>query len=246
MSKNRVTAVISLILLTTACAIIFARANSSAGLEATAADLPLDPDEPIAFIGHGAMFDLQGNEIAPSPQFLQEAQAYYLDKLSQLATPEQRAQLSTKQAALLTNTDLNVRDQMIAKAALIDWLIDEVQLADGGELQGKNNFIRGMIRDLYPDAADYAAGQESELSSLLDSQGLLRLPQSAAMSKLSSEAYIKSCEEAGVPRPPDWGSDKWMKMEDLDPHDLFVQLEGNNRTNWPNAAAYAYKDDDAS
>ena len=43
------------------------------------------PEGPIAYIGHGAMFDREGNEIAPSPEVIGQAQSFYIDQLLQLA-----------------------------------------------------------------------------------------------------------------------------------------------------------------
>jgi len=33
-----------------------------------------DPDEPIAYVGHGAFFDAAGRQITPTPEFVAKAQ----------------------------------------------------------------------------------------------------------------------------------------------------------------------------
>jgi hypothetical protein len=55
------------------------------------------------------------------------------------------------------------QDTLIINAALIDWLIREIPLADSGELQGKNNLIKARLRYrlFSPEVgAPYAAPKE--------------------------------------------------------------------------------------
>jgi uncharacterized repeat protein (TIGR01451 family) len=200
------------------------RTISGEELRETSNHAILDQDDPIAFIGHGAMFDLQGNEIEPTLDLLQEAQEYYSNKLSFLATPEQRAQLESKQAALFSGTELSTQRIMIVNSALIDWLIGEVQLNDAGATQGKNNLIKSMIQDLYSTDADYFLNGDSELNVLLNSQGLIRphVPESDIQAE--REDYLEQCKVAGVPRPPDWDltQSQWMSTGVLYEADLFI------------------------
>ena len=111
--------------------------------------------EPIAFIGHGAMFDEAGNLIDATPAFIEKAQTYYLENLSARLQPAQKKIFDAKRARYLDTYKRpsdeggqtgNKQDTLIINAALIDWLIIEGRFTDSGELQGKNNLIKARLR----------------------------------------------------------------------------------------------------
>ncbi|WP_157604273.1 hypothetical protein [Rhizobacter sp. Root1221] len=128
--------------------------------------------EPIAFIGHGAMFDEAGNLIQATPAFIEKAQIYYLENLSARLQPAQKRLFDTERARYLDTSKRprdeggqagNKQDTLIINAALIDWLIKEIPLADAGDLQGKNNLIKAKLRyRVFPPeiGAPYAAPKE--------------------------------------------------------------------------------------
>lgn len=128
--------------------------------------------EPIAFIGHGAMFDAAGNQIQATPAFIERAQTYYIGSLSAQLQPAQKAKFSAERARYLETykrpsdgggSEGVKQDTLIINAALIDWLIKEIPQGDFGDLQGKNNLIKAKLRyRLFPPevGAPYAAPQE--------------------------------------------------------------------------------------
>ena len=136
--------------------------------------------EPIAFIGHGVMFDEAGNPIQATPAFIEKAQTYYIENLSARLQPAQKSLFDAERARYLDTYKRpgdgggqagDQQDTLIINAALIDWLIKEIPLADAGALQGKNNLIKAKLRfRLYPPeiGAHYAAPKE--LLSLLRHQ----------------------------------------------------------------------------
>ena len=127
--------------------------------------------EPIAFIGHGAMFDDAGNQIQATPAFIERAQAFYIDTLSAQLQPAQKSKFSAERARYFEThkragdgggQEGVKQDTFIINAALIDWLIKEVPQGDFGDLQGKNNLIKAKLRyRLFPPeiGAPYAAPQ---------------------------------------------------------------------------------------
>jgi hypothetical protein len=136
--------------------------------------------EPIAFIGHGTMFDEAGNPIQATPAFIEKAQTYYLENLSARLHPAQKTTFEAKRARYLDTYKRpsdegsqagNKQDTLIINAALIDWLIIEVRFADSGELQGKNNLIKAKLRyRLFPPEAGALYAAPKELLNLLRHQ----------------------------------------------------------------------------
>lgn len=128
--------------------------------------------EPIAFIGHGVMFDDAGRPIQATPVFIEKAQNYYLESLSTRLRPTQKTAFNTERARYLDTYKRpsseasqagDKQDALIINAALIDWLIKEVPGTDTGELQGKNNLIKAKLRyRLFPPeiGALYAAPKD--------------------------------------------------------------------------------------
>ena len=126
--------------------------------------------DPIALIGHGVMFDEQGNQIQATPDFIEKAQAFYIEKLSARLQPAQKTRFDTERARYFetfkrssVGQEGDKQGNLIINAALIDWLIRQVPLDDAGELQGKNNLIKSKLRYrlFQPEiGAPYAASQE--------------------------------------------------------------------------------------
>ena len=52
---------------------------------------------PISAVGHGAMLDHKGNRIEPTPEFIADAQRYYLDNLFKTASKEQQARIGVQE-----------------------------------------------------------------------------------------------------------------------------------------------------
>lgn len=113
------------------------------------------PQEPIAFTGHGVMFDHSGKPIEVTSAFIERAQAYYIELLSARLEPARLAAFhrertryseTYKRSSTAADQGSDKQDALIINAALIDWLIREVPTYDGGELQGKNNLMKARLR----------------------------------------------------------------------------------------------------
>src|ERR1051326_2570014 len=59
-----------------------------------------DADEPIAYIGHGAFFDRRGKEIKLTQEFVENAQAYYRQKLAASVPADKAANLMEGEKAV--------------------------------------------------------------------------------------------------------------------------------------------------
>lgn len=75
-------------------AIMAIAALSSGGLRSQPTDA-----EPIAYIGHGAFFDAKGQEIAFTPEFVERAQNWYLQKLAQKLRVRWNVDMPTRRSA---------------------------------------------------------------------------------------------------------------------------------------------------
>jgi hypothetical protein len=113
------------------------------------------PAEPIAFIGHGVMFDEAGRQIQATPAFIERAQAYYIQTLSARLRPvqknafdaERNRHLDTyKRLSPQAGAVADPQGALVVNAALIDWLIKAVPPADAGDLESKNNLMKARLR----------------------------------------------------------------------------------------------------
>src|SRR5438876_5414946 len=86
--------------------------------------------EPIAYIGHGAMFDQKGQEVAPTLGFIREAQAWYRADLVERLTALQRAEFEKYERGLREGLRLDEQSQLVLSAHLLDWLIDAAKTED--------------------------------------------------------------------------------------------------------------------
>ena len=188
------------------------------GSSARLADDP-QPTDPISTIGHGAVFGPDGQEVKVTPSFVLSAQRFYLRALYDQAGARQRAEYNEKRGRLLAGADLTPEEQIVANAALIDWLIDGVKPTAAPWLASKNNTLRDRI---VPDPKDPAV-VSLDLQERLQAELGERSPAPSLTTGNSGAAYINECRAAGVPIPPDWGSPLWRSRGIL--QDEFISAE---------------------
>ncbi len=148
-----------------------------AALAASHTAMAQAPD-PIAFIGHGVMFDAAGRPIAPTPTFIERAQNHYIERLSARLQPAQKSAFSAERARHLETTrrlgtDAAAADPqaaLVVNAALIDWLIKAVPTADSGALASRNNLMKARLRQrLFPPQVGTPYSAPPEMLDLLKS-----------------------------------------------------------------------------
>jgi len=169
-------------------------------------------DDPIAFTGHGAMFDSQGRQIAVTQEFLEQAQGLYLYALDHLADGALRSRIDAERARLLQGRDWDPQSRMIANSAIIDRLLDELDPLDKlSDLRGKNRLIEQYLRSGLPLAAHTPTSPlPASLGRVLDSWKPAARPAGATSTNAERLQYIADCKACGVPIPPDWGDPKWV------------------------------------
>ena len=196
---------------------------------------PGDTKEPIAYIGHGAMFDQTGKELAPSLEVLRDAQAWYRTHLVAKLTKSQRAQFDRLERSLTQGLTLDEQSRMIANAHLIDWLITTSKVENGDRMRGKNNLMKIYLRNKLPEKADpgaprstepYRTNQELEKRISASMRGMVVSSKSGGhietTTPTSGAAYRTLCSTNGVPIPPDMGNAAWVSRGQIPQSELFI------------------------
>ena len=203
---------------------------------------PETKSDPIAFIGHGAIFGHDGKEINVTPQFIREAQKYYIDTLYTQSPADKRAEFDRKR--LSVSIQLQGQDELVANSYLIDFLIKAADPQDGGRLASKNSLLKVFLLSKLPSINQplKLKGEEGyrppdALLALLQRERLVNDRKSSSTVAEERLAYIKACTDASVPIPPDWDfgiSGKWQSKQKLDRDKLFI---GRDK---PDVEVFAY------
>ena len=191
--------------------------------------------EPIAYIGHGAMFDQSGSELAPTESFLRSAQAWYRNALLERLDARQRAQFAAVEQRLTKNVKLDAQSRMVVDAFLIDWLIQTAGLDDAGRLQGKNNLMKAYLRSKLPGRPGELFRWDGEPSRI--SPGIEQMLEKASQeirpgagiqpetTNKGGQAYRDLCADEEVPIPPDFGTTGvggWNSQGEIAQSKLFI------------------------
>ena len=157
-------------------------------------------DDPVSTVGHGGIWDAKGREIEPSPEFVIDAQRFYLKRLYQESDQKLQTELKAKLQRFESLKDLTQQEQILVNSALIAWLIDAVKPRDAAHLASKNGALRNKIFRI--SAQQAAKPISKELLRVLDEEGLIKF---LSATTAGGAAYIQECLANGVPTPPDWG-----------------------------------------
>lgn len=189
------------------------------------------PDEPIAYIGHGVFFDKTGKPIAMTPEFVEQAQAFYLSRLYERANDEQKKRLDEVKKRYVSDKKWDRQNQMLAQTMLLDVYLDEINPDQAHWLRGKNNLLKTHLRkNLEGAERGKAFKPNAEVSELLKSYQKKPDPTARGFSTmLSGQAYIDECAANGVPTPPDWGSSQWVHTGNLSDAQEFISVTSEAR-----------------
>ena len=187
--------------------------------------------EPIAYIGHGAMFDQNGKEITPTLTFIREAQAWYRAELTRKLTKTQRAQFNQFQRGLTKGLVLDEQSQLVLNSHLLDWLLDTAKVQNGDRIRGKNNLLKLLLKTRLPERSDSALPQSTEpfninpeLLKRLTTKGQAKGPVAKRLTGSGGAAYRAECMANGVPIPPDFGpGSAWVSRGLIPQSSLFIE-----------------------
>jgi len=165
--------------------------------------------DPVVTVGHGVLFGPDGKPIDPSPEFVLDAQRFYLKRLYTQGGERQRATFTSERQRLQRMKPEGRAEQLLVNASLLASLIESVKPQDAPFLASKNvalltRFVQIEGTDPPKDAG---AGpiRKRFLDQLADAGGLKFLSATQA----GGPEYVEECRRAGVPIPPDWGSPEW-------------------------------------
>ena len=94
--------------------------------------LAADPDEPIAYIGHGGFFDRSGKQIRLTQDFIEKAQAYYRQKLLSSIPPDRAASFSENEKALAQVPTSSSQNRLVLQNKFLGSLVPNSTDPDDG------------------------------------------------------------------------------------------------------------------
>ncbi len=173
--------------------------------------------DPVAYVGHGAMFDSGGHQILPTAAFIASAQAWYRAKLLEDIDPRKRQEFAALEREMKAGLDLKGQAALVVEQRLIDWLAgNSPRYRDDDRFGSKLSAIRYQLTWNLPVATQTAAGGKAKRPGLWEG-GLFKLDP-AIQRKLDlpkfggggvflvttnkGQAYIDECVAAQVPIPP--------------------------------------------
>jgi hypothetical protein len=169
-----------------------------------------DPTEPIAYIGHGSMFDQAARQILPTPEFISQAQAWYRRKLLAKVDAATRVQYARLANRVAKDRALSVQEQLYLDQKGIEQLLaaTNIQTTDP-RMPGKIRLLGSQLAWQLPKAGDGPMWRERKFEiqpnlRLLLSETKLKLPKPLKLLSTTNtgQAYIDECNLNGVPIPP--------------------------------------------
>lgn len=168
--------------------------------------------DPIAYVGHGAMFDREGREISGTASAIGSMQAEYMAQLTPLLTAGQRTEFEAFRQAVTPAQPVDGQSQLILNARLIDWLTAVVRGETSALIRDRNTFLKNRLSYRLPTSADPAAQRPlnrfsvgPELKLKMDENPP---PPPVVLLSLTGNGgadYRAECAANGVPLPVSFG-----------------------------------------
>jgi hypothetical protein len=177
---------------------------SAAGLATALAISPLSSQpipsrEPIAYIGHGAFFDREGKEIAPTPEFIALAQAWYRQALAPRLTVEDQRALPVLEKRLMMGVKEKSIDALAVQQQVLNWMIPRLPMDKAlVRVPGKLRLLDRRLTQLVGERLDPALLERFKALDFKPKPGGVVF---LATNK-KGQPYLDECDAAGVPIPP--------------------------------------------
>jgi predicted outer membrane protein len=154
--------------------------------------------DPIAYVGHGALFRADGTELTPDVPLVFATQAQYRRTLEAQvdAALAARARAAVEEFASASDDERAALD-----AQLVRVLGALVGTPEAWDTIGKSATLHDAYRALRPAAAVSYPAIEARMRTI----GLVAPPADATL----ASTYEQDCLAAGVPVPPAWGGAGW-------------------------------------
>lgn len=169
--------------------------------------------DPIAVVAHGAIFDANMKQIDPSPDFIRSTLDRYIRRLTSEASNNVRAALDKHNKVL---RDTFGTDEMTPRFLVLDYLIHGVAPKDRSYLEVRNHALRyAWYKGLWGSKRwfkeiDRRTNLPHSVSKFGRENGMMTMATEAA-----GREYIKECQKAQVPTPPQWRGGGWTHVGDL-------------------------------
>ncbi|MEH2499847.1 hypothetical protein V1294_006326 [Bradyrhizobium sp. AZCC 1678] len=179
--------------------------------------LAAEPDEPIAYIGHGAFFDHQGRQIKVTQDFIANAQEFYRKKLASSMPAERAASIAESEKALTQVPASSRQNQLLLTNRFLVSLVPYSKDPAAGRIGSFLNALDQSLKTEVPEGTDVRTPTrrfvpDVQVRDLLQKQmslnapfSLPRLGQPLVSTQKSGQQYIDECRSNGVPIPPPVG-----------------------------------------
>lgn len=165
--------------------------------------------EPIAFIGHGAMFDADGKQIVPTPEFVATAQAWYRSKLAS-TLPVQRRRLLEAEEKSFNVLPLQGQEKLLTDQQALELLVAETDIKKTDpRMPGKISLLGSALDWKLPeDKSNFGWRREKfnirpKLNETLKKRRAKRLSGVQSLTTNNTgQDYIDECAANDVPIPP--------------------------------------------
>lgn len=170
--------------------------------------------QPIAYIGHGAFFDSNGEEIALTQPFVDKAQSWYRQYLLADLAPEKKDEFAGVEKRLAEEFKVEGQALLVVRHAALEWLFaNSTRLKNDDRLQGKLRALAYAMTWRLPERAGQVRDRKDEFKFDADLWKKLeswRKDHGRGFQVLSAtlnlgQAYINECTAARVPIPPSIG-----------------------------------------
>ncbi|HEX3582496.1 MAG TPA: hypothetical protein VH087_12090 [Thermoanaerobaculia bacterium] len=167
-----------------------------------------EPDEPIAFTGHGGFFDSKGNQIPVTTQWVAATQEWYRKRLAAALPQQKKSAFASYQKRLSAEVRGEGQTALVIRQQELDWL-----LANGAKIDarttGKLNALKYALEWKLPTQPSLETPKVREkftLDPAVEQKLRTFAPPKGPIVFLSTintgQAYLDECTMNQVPIPP--------------------------------------------
>lgn len=171
-------------------------------------------DEPIAFTGHGALFDRNGKQIPVTLAFVEYAQRYYHDQMAGALRGKAKQDFEATERSANASLDAKGQEALVLQSETLEWLLDALPDSPYKQRAARGvHSLKAVLQWVLPEQDDLKVVEKRgafeprpEVRKRLETLGAERQKKGPIIAKLATgnfgQAYIDECAAAGVPIPP--------------------------------------------
>ncbi|WP_155904954.1 hypothetical protein [Methylopila sp. M107] len=168
-------------------------------------------EEPIAYIGHGAIFDKSGRQIEPTLEFIKTAQDWYRNKIINDSSGRSAHQIDSFERTISKDLTLSNDEKLVVKQRALEWSVNIAanNSIDRSTISKLKALDRLLQKTLSNDSQSTQGKSKFQPSAELKERLDLAVPPKTAVSDQgtanSGKDYENECIAAGIPIPPPIG-----------------------------------------